>query len=168
MKPRAKISRPSLLPGALVELRETECRKCLTPCALARDEKARTESCARCPLSAPRWHEWGRCESIAPAQVVSARTSAPPETSWSILRRIRSYRRAGFLIGLLQFLQRRDACRHCDRARTLPTHPGLYGCGSCSTCTGGPERILQPHSTCPRNLWPSPIPIQPTPQTAPS
>lgn len=72
-----------------------------------------------------------------------------------LLRRVNSYRRAGVLVGLLAFLRRRDACRSCPRARTAPTHPGLYGCTACTKCLGSPERILQAPTTCPLQRWPA-------------
>lgn len=90
------------------------------------------------------------------AGVVSADPALPQPGRFAtaLLRRVNSYRRAGGLVGLRAFLARRDRCRGCALARRRVTHPGLYGCGACTTCTGGPERLLQVSSTCQRGLWP--------------
>jgi hypothetical protein len=72
-----------------------------------------------------------------------------------LLRRIHTYRRAGVLVGLLEFLRRRSDCSTCDRRRILPTHPGLYGCSLCSACSGGPERMLITQSKCAKGAWQS-------------
>lgn len=72
-----------------------------------------------------------------------------------LLRRVNTYRRAGMLVGIVEFLRRRSKCSACDQRRTLPTHPGLYGCRLCSTCTGGPERMLTVNSKCAKKEWPT-------------
>lgn len=125
----------------IVATRESLCRKCPTPCD---PRPSVLDPCAACPIR--RWPAFGCATNPLPLP--------PPKAGLSpLLRRLRSYRKAGYLVGFLDFMRRRAACSKCDRRRTLPTHPGLYGCGSCSTCTGGPERMLTTQSICPSNRW---------------
>jgi len=160
-------------PG-VIHVRADICADCPTPCAWQHATAHHADPCAACPLPASRWGTWDCGASVSPkpeseaqaALRLTSETQAPGVSP--LLRRPRSYRRTGYLVGLLEFFRRRTACAKCDRRRTLPTHPGLYGCGSCSSCTGGPERMVQTTSTCPKKLWPLSPPTSPsTPQTAP-
>ena len=80
-------------------------------------------------------------------------SAADPFLRVPLLRRVRIYRRAGVLVPASEFLGRRTACGGCERARPSTEHSGLYGCGLCSACSGGPDRMLTAGTTCPRKLW---------------
>lgn len=91
----------------------------------------------------------------APAPIAHSATPAPNLPP--IARRVRAYRRLGFLAGLTlrQFFTRRAHCAFCPL--TLATaHPSLYRCSRCRTCGGGDDlRLLRPSSTCPLGVWPA-------------
>ncbi len=133
----------------MIDIRVKTCSSCaVLTCPHKADLAFQNDPCGRCPKG--YWRRFGCQPGDAPA--------AKPkglEPTWSLLRRVRSYRQAGYLIGLLEFLRRRAACSTCERRTTRATHRGLYGCGACSVCAGGPERMLVTASVCPLKKWPT-------------
>lgn len=61
------------LPPAIFEVRAAICAKCPTPCAARSDVDFQTARCARCPLKAPRWSNYGSCRDEAPTAPPTAK-----------------------------------------------------------------------------------------------
>jgi hypothetical protein len=127
----------------VIQVRKDICHDCPIPCD--KQEKIDFISLkeSSCPIN--RWGTWE-------GQKIGAKIKN--DTLFSYLQyRIKSYRKTGWLVGIKEFLNRRTKCSSCEQKKIFDTHPGLYGCGSCSSCLGGPERMLQSQSVCPRNKW---------------
>jgi hypothetical protein len=128
-----------------IKLRNNICEDCSTPCF---PRPNANDPCAFCHI-----HRWGAhdCKEGQPYDEVKLPPGSNKKSA--LLKRVESYKKAGFLVGIKEFLNRRSKCSVCEQKKVLDTHPGLYGCDSCFSCSGGPERMLQSQMTCPINKW---------------
>lgn len=95
-------------------------------------------------MAAPRFRR-GREEE--PAGAGQAAPAPLPVAAGPMVRRARSWRRVGWLVGWRSFFMRRRACGGCEYRRA-GDHPGVWGCAVCTGCGGTPDRMLSTTSVC--------------------